>query len=102
MARSAGFCFGVRRAVEAVERELAAGERICTLGRLMHNDQAVGELERRGARPVDTPGEVDTCKVAVRSHGVRPEVLRELEAAGHEVLDLTCPFVKRIHELVSE
>ena len=102
LARSAGFCFGVRRAVEAVERELAAGERICTLGRLMHNDQAVGELERRGARPVDTPGEVDTCKVAVRSHGVRPEVLRELEAAGHEVLDLTCPFVKRIHELVSE
>ena len=101
-ARSAGFCFGVRRAVEAVERELARGERICTLGKLMHNEQAVEDLSRRGAHPVDTPEQADTVKVAIRSHGVRPEVIGELEARGHEILDLTCPFVKRIHNLVSE
>lgn len=101
-ARSAGFCFGVRRAVEAVERELAGGEKICTLGRLMHNEQAVQALERRGARPVESVGAADTRKVALRSHGVGPEVLEELAALGHEVLDLTCPFVKRIHELVRD
>lgn len=101
IASSAGFCFGVRRAVDAVELELDAGERICTLGELMHNRQAVDALKARGARPVDTPEEVDTHKVAIRSHGITPDVLSRLNELGHEVLDLTCPFVKRIHDLVS-
>ena len=100
IAKSAGFCFGVRRAVESVERELDKGETICTLGELMHNRQAVEALEKRGAHPVDTPEEADTPKVAIRSHGVTPDVLEELKSLGHEVLDLTCPFVARIHELV--
>ena len=100
IAKSAAFCFGVRRAVESVERELDKGETICTLGELMHNRQAVEALEKRGAHPVDTPEEADTPKVAIRSHGVTPDVLEELKSLGHEVLDLTCPFVARIHELV--
>lgn len=102
IAPKAGFCFGVRRAVESVERVLESGGSICTLGKLMHNEQAVAELAAKGARPVDTPEEADTRIVAIRSHGVRPEVLARLRELGHDIIDLTCPFVKRIHELVNE
>ena len=100
IAKSAGYCFGVRRAVDAIEERLARGEKLCTLGRLTHNAQAVEDLARRGAEPVDTPEECVHPLLAIRAHGVTPDVLARAKAAGLEILDLTCPFVARIHELV--
>ncbi|MFT8888121.1 MAG: bifunctional 4-hydroxy-3-methylbut-2-enyl diphosphate reductase/30S ribosomal protein S1 [Ethanoligenens sp.] len=100
---SAGFCFGVRRAVELVEQLLADGRTVCTLGPLIHNPQFVQSLEARGARVVQSPAEVPSGAVMViRSHGVPRAVYDEAAARGLEVVDATCPYVAKIHKLVKE
>ena len=103
VAESAGFCFGVNRAVELVERVAKNGKRVCTLGPIIHNRHAVAHFEEMGVRVIDSPGKAtpwDT--VIIRSHGVTKAVQEELEATGAEVVDATCPFVKRIHAIVSK
>ena len=103
VAESAGFCFGVNRAVELVERVAKNGKRVCTLGPIIHNRHAVAHFEEMGVRVIESPGEAtarDT--VIIRSHGVTRAVQAELEATGAEVVDATCPFVKRIHGIVSK
>ena len=103
VAESAGFCFGVNRAVELVERVAKNGKRVCTLGPIIHNRHAVAHFEKMGVRVINSPGEAtarDT--VIIRSHGVTRAVQKELEETGAEVVDATCPFVKRIHGIVSK
>ena len=103
VAESAGFCFGVNRAVELVERVAQNGQRVCTLGPIIHNRHAVAHFEQMGVRVIESPGEAtkqDT--VIIRSHGVTKAVQQQLEAAAGEVVDATCPFVKRIHGIVSK
>ena len=103
VAESAGFCFGVNRAVELVERVAKNGKRVCTLGPIIHNRHAVAHFEKMGVRVINTPSEAtarDT--VIIRSHGVTRAVQKELEETGAEVVDATCPFVKRIHGIVSK
>ena len=103
VAESAGFCFGVNRAVELVERVAKNGKRVCTLGPIIHNRHAVAHFEEMGVRVIESPREAtarDT--VIIRSHGVTRAVQEELEATGAEVVDATCPFVKRIHGIVSK
>ncbi len=102
VASHAGFCMGVRRAVERAEQSILEGIPSCTLGELIHNPEVVQRLARRGLEPVKEPGEAHGRRVLIRSHGVSPAVLGELEAAGVPVLDLTCPFVDRLHRLVEE
>ena len=103
VAKSAGFCFGVNRAVELVQSAAAAGKRTLTLGPIIHNRHVVEQFRKDGIGVIDTPEEArpgDT--VIIRSHGVSRQVFERLTATGAEVIDATCPFVKRIHGLVSQ
>ncbi|MGN0971495.1 MAG: bifunctional 4-hydroxy-3-methylbut-2-enyl diphosphate reductase/30S ribosomal protein S1, partial [Aristaeellaceae bacterium] len=102
VAAHAGFCMGVRRAVEAAEGVADAGKPSCTLGELIHNPHVVEHLRSRGVPPIASPEEARGRQVLIRSHGVGPEVLDALEKAGCPVMDLTCPFVDRLHRIVRE
>ncbi|HEY5998783.1 MAG TPA: 4-hydroxy-3-methylbut-2-enyl diphosphate reductase [bacterium] len=98
VARHAGFCFGVRRAIRLVEEALAAdGGPVTSLGPVIHNPQVVRSLEERGLRRAADVGEVDHGVVVIRSHGAPPRVHAELAARGLAVVDATCPFVKKLH-----
>lgn len=99
-AKTAGFCFGVDRAVKLTYGLLEQGVRVATLGPLIHNPQCVADLAARGAVIVDTPEQVpDGYEVVVRSHGVPQCVYDALGARGLVVHDATCPFVAKIHRL---
>ena len=102
VAAHAGFCMGVRRAVEMAEKAAQDGIPSCTLGDLIHNPSVVAELEAKGLVSVRTAEEAGNRRVLIRSHGVARAVTEQLEAAGCEVLDLTCPFVSRMHRIVEE
>ena len=103
VAKTAGFCFGVNRAVETVYRLLNEGKRVCTLGPIIHNPQLVKSLEERGVRIIREPEEAETGEtVLVRAHGVPPQVLREIERLSVHYVDATCPFVQKIHKIVRE
>ena len=101
LAKSAGFCFGVSRAVELVEKAATSGKKVATLGPIIHNRHAVNRFAEMGVRVIETPGEAgkeDT--VIIRSHGVSKHVYNRLVETGAEIIDATCPFVKRIHTIV--
>ncbi len=101
VAESAGFCFGVNRAVELVEEAARTGKRVVTLGPIIHNRHAVAHFEEMGVQVIESPRQAspgDT--VIIRSHGVSKAVYSQLESAGARIIDATCPFVKRIHGIV--
>ena len=103
VAKSAGFCFGVDRAVEIVRKLISEGERVSTLGPIIHNKQVVKELEDAGVTVVDSPSDAESDRVLViRSHGVGADVYSFLEEKGIRYVDATCPFVAKIHKIVSE
>ncbi len=103
VAENAGFCFGVRNAIDSIEAHLGQGRPVCTLGPIIHNPQVVEDLRRRGAYPVDSADEIPDGAIAViRSHGVGPTVYESCAQRGLEVVDATCPFVKRIHNMVRD
>ena len=102
LAKNAGFCFGVSRAVETVEREAAAGKKVVTLGPIIHNRHVVGKFESLGVGVIDLPEDAPAgATVIIRSHGVSRDVYERLQKRDVEIVDATCPFVKRIHGLVS-
>ena len=102
VAKSAGFCFGVSRAVELVEEAAKAGKQVATLGPIIHNRHAVARFEEMGVQVIGTPEEaIPGSTVIIRSHGVTKAVYDRLESMGVEIVDATCPFVKRIHGIVS-
>lgn len=99
----AGFCFGVRRAVDKAFDCAAQALPCVTLGPLIHNPQEVERLEAAGVRSVQTLDEVQPGQtVIIRSHGVTPQVYAQCEARGIPVIDCTCPHVAHIHQLVKE
>ncbi len=103
LAKSAGFCFGVKRAVETVYEQLATNKKIYTYGPIIHNEQVVGDLEKRGVTVIESENEIAGLKggaVVIRSHGVPKRIYRLIEENGLECIDATCPFVKRIHKIV--
>ncbi len=103
LAKSAGFCYGVRRAVELAEEKAAQGVPCVMLGSLIHNRDVTGRLSAQGLRVVDSPEEVpDGCGVIIRSHGESRAVHEEFARRGVEVFDATCPNVIRIHKIVAE
>ncbi|MDE7254097.1 MAG: 4-hydroxy-3-methylbut-2-enyl diphosphate reductase [Acetatifactor sp.] len=127
LAECAGFCFGVKRALEMVYEQLKTGKTIYTYGPIVHNEEVVRELERQGVRVVDGEeelqglqggsfGETDTgetkvpdtacgdkpCAIIIRAHGVPRETQRVMEQCGFECIDATCPFVKHIHKIVEK
>ncbi len=102
VAKSAGFCFGVSRAVELVEKAAASGARVRTLGPIIHNRHQVARFEKMGIRVIDTPQEArEGDTVVIRSHGISRQIQEALEAQKVQIIDATCPFVKRIHGIVS-
>ena len=103
VAESAGFCFGVSRAVEMVEKAAAEGCRVVTLGPIIHNRHVVDKFHSMGVAVIDTPQDAkEGMTVIIRSHGVSRAVYQQLEQQGVEIMDATCPFVKRIHGIVEK
>ena len=102
LAKSAGFCYGVRRAVELAGEAAASGRPCVMLGSIIHNRDVVGSLARQGLTAVDRVEDVlSGYGVIIRSHGESRETYRRLEAQGADILDATCPNVKRIHHIVA-
>ncbi|MBR7143297.1 MAG: bifunctional 4-hydroxy-3-methylbut-2-enyl diphosphate reductase/30S ribosomal protein S1 [Clostridia bacterium] len=102
VASSAGFCFGVDRAVRLLEEELAKGE-VLTLGPIIHNPPFLAELEGRGMRMITSPQQAEAGQtVVLRAHGVPQEVWKQLEAQGVRVVDATCPYVRKIQQIALE
>lgn len=103
LAKTAGFCFGVNRAVQTVYDLIDNGEKVCTLGPIIHNSQMVDELKSKGVRVVETPSETKPDEILViRSHGVGKKVYDEANNLGVKLCDATCPFVAKIHKIVEE
>lgn len=105
LADSAGFCFGVKRAVERVYEEIEKGGRVYTYGPIIHNDEVVRELKEKGVTVIgslDELSKLPTGTIVIRSHGVSREEFETMQASGFAVADATCPFVKKIHDTVKE
>lgn len=103
VAKSAGFCFGVRRSVEMAEKLLAETGRACSLGPIIHNEDVVRTLSERGLRVASSIDEIRPGDpVMIRAHGVAPAVYEALSERGAVITDATCPKVKMIHRIVSE
>ncbi len=102
VAKSAGFCFGVNRAVELVEQAAKEGKKVVTLGPIIHNRHAVTHFEDMGVSVIESPEQAQPGQtVIIRSHGVSRRVYEALESRDVQIVDATCPFVKRIHGIVS-
>ena len=103
LAKTAGFCFGVNRAVQMVYDLIAENKKACTLGPIIHNPQLVEELEKKSVRAVSSPEEVANDEILViRSHGITKKLYDELVESGKQIADATCPFVAKIHKIVNE
>ena len=107
LAKSAGFCFGVKRAVDTVNSEIAkaTNKKIYTYGPIIHNEEVVKEFKAQGVDVIEEGTDLSGIQpgtVIIRSHGVSREVQNNLMNSGFDVVDATCPFVKKIHRLVDE
>lgn len=108
LAKTAGFCFGVQRAVEMVYTEADKGKKVVTLGPIIHNEQVVSDLEKRGVSVIDEASlsdetvDLNGVTVVIRSHGVSKSVYEQLRQKKCEIVDSTCPFVKKIHDTVQK
>lgn len=103
LAKTAGFCFGVDRAVNMAYELVNSGARAATLGQLIHNSLVTDDLAAKGVRIISSPAEAQRGEtVIIRAHGVAAEVYEELKGTGAEICDATCPFVKKIHRIVAE
>ena len=105
LATHAGFCFGVKRAVETVYEQIETGKTIYTYGPIIHNEEVVKDLEKRGVTVLPDKEallNLDEGTVIIRSHGVTKEIYEIIEEKGLECIDATCPFVKRIHNIVQK
>ena len=106
LAEHAGFCFGVTKAVDTVYDQVQNGSdrNIYTYGPIIHNETVVADLEKKGVKVIDSLEDLikDEGTIIIRSHGVTREIQKGLENSGLQIIDATCPFVKRIHKVVDE
>lgn len=106
LAEHRGFCYGVKRAIETVEKCIDSGGTAHTLGPIIHNPQMVAELAKKGISPANDLGEIAEGTVIIRSHGVGPRIYQDAEAKNLTIVDATCPHVKKAqqaaHELMKE
>ena len=103
LAQCAGFCFGVKRAVDQVYELVETGKAIYTYGPIVHNEAVVRDLEKKGVRVIESREELEALSsgcVVIRAHGVPRSIYELLERKKLEYVDATCPFVKRIHRIV--
>ena len=102
LAKSAGFCFGVERAVNELMR-IAKEKKTVTLGPIIHNGSVIEKFESLGVKIVNSPDETPKgATLAIRTHGVKKSVIEKIKSENIDFCDLTCPFVKKIHNIVSE
>lgn len=102
MARGSGFCYGVERAVQLAQRAISTGDKpIYSLGPLVHNQQMVEFLREKGLLPLDSIADLKEGRVVIRAHGVSPSIFSEAQQRGLEVIDATCPRVKRGQNLAN-
>ena len=103
VAKNAGFCFGVKRAVQlAFETAAASADPVYTLGPIIHNPEVVAELERRGVKAIADPHDIRRGAVIIRSHGVHPDVIASLKKRGLRIIDATCPFVTKAQRAAAQ
>jgi len=103
LAERAGFCFGVERAIKLTREALSHWHEVWCVGDLIHNPQAVEELKKEGLRIVESVENIpDGAVVVIRSHGVHPDVLEALGRKDAEIVDATCPLVKRAQEVAAQ
>ncbi len=104
LAKTAGFCFGVQRAVDTAYEHADDKGRVYTYGQIIHNEEVVGDLSRHGVKVIedDELSDIRDSKVIIRSHGAEKKVYDILESNGNIVIDATCPFVKKIHNIVRD
>ncbi|MEG1458027.1 MAG: 4-hydroxy-3-methylbut-2-enyl diphosphate reductase [Acetivibrio sp.] len=105
LAKSAGFCFGVKRAMDVVYGAICKEKQVYTYGPIIHNDQVVKDLEDSGVTVIDSLNSLSKLKkgiIIIRSHGISRNEYEKIEKSGFEILDATCPFVKKIHQKVAE
>ena len=110
VAKTAGFCFGVKRAVDTVYEQIETGKAVHTYGPIVHNEEVVKDLEEKGVKVIENRQELEQMDresiqpnngtVIIRAHGVSEEVYQLLEEKKLECIDATCPFVKKIHRIV--
>lgn len=105
LAKSAGFCFGVKRAVDIVYEAIKGPGRVYTYGPIIHNDEVVKDLSSRGVVVIESLDELKHLpagKIIIRSHGISRAEYDIINNSGFEVMDATCPFVSKIHRNVEE
>lgn len=103
LAKTAGFCFGVNRAVDMLYKMVEDGERVCTLGPIIHNPQVIDDLADKGVVIIGSEKEVpEGTKVVIRTHGVEKQVIDSLKSSGIDYCDATCPFVRKIHKIITD
>lgn len=105
LAKASGFCFGVKRAVDTVYEQAASGGDIYTYGDIVHNEEVVKDLRKKGVKVLESREELlglKSGRVIIRAHGVSREICGLIEEKGLECIDATCPFVKRIHNIVEK
>ncbi len=103
LAKSAGFCFGVNRAVELAYKLLDDGVKVSTLGPIIHNQQVIDDMTFKGAEIIEKPDEAsEGSTIIIRTHGIPCTLMDKIEDSGLKFLDATCPFVKKIHKIVAE
>lgn len=103
LAKCAGFCFGVKRAVDTVYEQAETGKTIYTYGPIVHNEEVVKDLNKKGVKVLEDKAALECLEggsVIIRAHGVPEEIYRVLEKENLECIDATCPFVKKIHRIV--
>ena len=102
-AKSAGFCFGVKRAVEIAEKAAEENGSCYTLGELIHNGSEIARLQKLGVYPIDSPDDLPQGRtLIIRSHGVAKSVMDYIHDKGISCIDATCPFVAKIHKFTTD
>ncbi len=102
IAKSAGFCFGVKKAVETVENNMGKHAKLYTLGEIIHNPQVVKKFKDNGVNPINSANDIDEGAVIIRSHGAPKKQINEFIDKNINVVDATCPFVSRIQKIVEK
>ncbi|MZP28139.1 bifunctional 4-hydroxy-3-methylbut-2-enyl diphosphate reductase/30S ribosomal protein S1 [Heliobacterium undosum] len=102
LADHAGFCFGVQRALDQVDKEVNQGNRVVTYGPLIHNPQVVERLARQGVGEVENLAGASPGRLVIRSHGVGPKVYEQAKQCGFDIVDATCPFVHKVQKLAKD
>lgn len=104
LAQSAGFCFGVKRAIDiAYQTADESNNKVYTLGPIIHNEQVINRLKELGINEIDSLDSItENSTVIIRTHGVAPEIYESLISSNIDFIDATCPFVKKIHKIVRE